>query len=99
MFEKGANWVQSGGNKAGRPKVGKSMAEFIRQKTKDGQDIAKYYYLVWKDVTKPDDLRMRAAEKLEFRAFGKPAQVVEGTIEQAGIVLHINVDPLCRPDE
>src|SRR5262245_14593157 len=99
MFEKGVNWVQSGGNKRGRPKVGKSMAEFIRSKTRDGQDIAKYYYLVWKDVTKPDDLRMRAAEKLEFRAFGKPAQTIESHIEQAGIVLRINVDPLARPIE
>src|SRR5262245_27825199 len=96
MFEKGANWK---GNRLGRPRAGKSLVEFIKVRTKNGRDLAQFYYDVWKDEAEPTEMRMRAAEKLEFRAFGKPAQVVEGTIQQAGIVLHVNVDPLAKPDE
>ena len=33
------------------------------------------------------------------RAIGLPAQFVEGHVQQVGIVLQVNVDPLARPDE
>jgi len=58
-----------------------------------------FYWEVYQDKEEPMEVRLRAAEKLEYRLLGKPAQTIEGHIEQAGIVLHINVDPLCRPDE
>ena len=96
MFEKGDKWK---GNRLGRPKAGRSLVEFIKVRTKNGRDLAQFYYDVFQDKQEPTETRLRAAEKLEFRAWGKPAQVVEGTIEQAGIVLHINVDPLSRPIE
>src|SRR5262245_1832492 len=86
-------------DRSGRPKVGKSMAEWIRGRTREGTLLAQYYWSVWNDESEPTEMRMRAAEKLEFRAFGKPAQIVDAHIEQAGVTLHINVDPLARPDE
>jgi len=97
MFQKGANWK---GNRHGRPKAGKSLAEFIRVKTKNGREIAQYYYQVWHDPKEPTEMRMKAAEKLEFRAFGRYAQPVTGdSAEPVSIVLWTNVDPFCRPEE
>ena len=76
------------------------MAEYIRKKTKDGRTIANFYYSVWQDKSEPTELRMRAAEKLEFRAFGRHAQPVTGDpAEPVSIVLHTNVDPVAKPQE
>src|SRR5262245_32607606 len=86
-------------NRKGRPKAGRSLVDYINVKTRRGKDLVDFYWKVYKDPAEPTDTRLKAAEKLEFRALRKPAQAVEGTIEQYGITLHINVDPLARPDE
>src|SRR5262245_43656271 len=105
MFQRGENWLKSGGNKRGRPRAGKSLAEYIRGKTKDGKELANFYYKVWKDDKEPTEIRMRAAEKLEFRAYGaeklefraygRYAQPITGDpAEPVSIIL--NVDPLAK---
>src|SRR5262245_22319156 len=100
MFQRGENWLKSGGNKRGRPRAGKSLAEYIRGKTKDGKELANFYYKVWKDDKEPIEIRMRAAEKLEFRAYGRYAQPITGNADEpVAIILHTNIDPLARPQE
>src|SRR5262249_34752592 len=86
-------------NRRGRPKAGHSIPDYISSKTRRGRDLMDFYWQIFRDEKEDKDLRMKAAEKLEYRLLGKPAQTIEGHIQQAGIVLHVNVNPLARPDE
>src|SRR5262245_25268294 len=86
-------------NRRGRPKAGHSIPDYISAKTRRGRDIVDFYWQVYQDKKEPIEARLKAAERLEYRLLGKPAQTIEGHIQQVGVVLQINVDPLARPEE
>jgi len=61
-----------------------------------------FYWEIFRDEKEDKDLRMRAAEKLEYRLLGKPAQETPISVEgaaAAAVNVTINVDPFSRPDE
>src|SRR5215470_8051216 len=100
MFQRGENWLKSGGNKRGRPKAGKGLTEYVRLKTRNGRELVDFYYQVYKDTKESTDTRIKAAMRLEDRGWGRPAQPITGDpAEPVSIVLHTNVDPLAKPDE
>ena len=90
-FKSGENW---NGNKRGRPKAGKSIAEYARRKTRNGRELVDYYYKLFKNSHAEHTIRLAAAEKLEYRAFGKPPATLElgeGNKIALALILH-------RPD-
>src|SRR5262245_16067620 len=92
-------------NRRGRPKAGHSIQDYISVKTKHGRALVDFYWQIFTDQNEAMELRLKAAEKLEYRLLGKPAQETPISVEGAGalaaaaINLTINVDPFSRPDE
>lgn len=70
-FATGEQWAISGGNKWGRPKHSRNIAEYCRKKTKDGREIVNYYYDVFRDKAIPHETRIKAAQRIEERGWGK----------------------------
>jgi len=75
-FRPGRAWL---GNAKGRPQTGDSLAEKIRAKTRNGEDLVAFYLEAFRKGSMR--YRLEAAEWLTERGFGKPPQVVEHTGE------------------
>ena len=69
------------GNPSGRPKSALGIARAIRKQTGDGAELVAFYLEVFRDEDEPVILRMKAAEWLADRGWGKAMQSIDVAVQ------------------